>query len=105
MESTCRTHLSLQRMAQMRPFASISLQLRAQVRKGVSFPRTRGALGMRGSVGLWPNWNQPGTNLLSSLFPQAPRALPMPALVRTLLRLKGAELCLGVTILCLPIIQ
>ena len=33
-ESTCRTHLSLQRMAQMRPFASISLQLRAQVRKG-----------------------------------------------------------------------
>lgn len=52
MDSTCRTHLSLPCVAQMQLFASISLQLRVQVRKGVRFPKTRGAQGTGGSVAL-----------------------------------------------------
>lgn len=65
MDSTCRTHLSLPCVAQML-FASISLQLRVPVRKGVRFPKTRGAQGTGGSVPLWPTWNQPAVLPLAS---------------------------------------
>lgn len=66
MDSTCRTHLSLPCVAQVQLFASISLQPRVQVSKGVRLPKTRGAQGTGGSVALWPTWNQPAVLPLAS---------------------------------------
>lgn len=37
MDGTCRTPVTLQGTAQVQPFASTSLQPRAQVRKGIRF--------------------------------------------------------------------